>query len=970
MSPSQPARNIKALLKKYESTIGSSRDSDRLHEFLSGLHQITIGLGSIDADFGLYSKSFARIAPLFRERIRLASTGYLCHDEKTFLRVFADRLATIAKAAFKALLYTKNVHDSNAAHRIPDIVDFSLWIISLTSDESEKEILGKEQVKKWSLVVMDGLQLLHMKAEDSEDSRKWQDYNGTLIRAMDSYMLSKGKGIGWLFGQCGSGDRQTEVTAHLSLLWLTSELSELHEAIATKNFGRIGKVLEDGLAEKLHEYCHFSDQLGEKKGVSGTDGIFASILEKVRDSLAGDLSKEAASDIVEARIAIASICAQVQNLIAEGRGGMPLVRMSRDSLDRSVAEIRTEIKKVDRFSKKGIVSAKSGIAISKMVFPYIPYLQALVFFMDLVRNIDTNIIQAGKELADGGKRQRIRELLRCIDSENKCLDGKLDDLEDELKRLPGVYLELVDNVKNPATRARDLLRKADDRWESLESLVEQARLRVVSVFLKSLGRENKFLHGNVLMHILARSSEEARLNSASIELLERLIEIEGAQDLHVGRIERHIIELSKEEQIINSITGPSDKKIESMHRSVDLLRKLQDLYRTSLPRVIWVATVPILDQRIRKFQRRIDRFREIIVLEREDLAMETARRQSSQAPVFSDDMLESEMRVLGIGIGPEASMLSRISDSADDIEEDRQIACSWIHNRYMLSEIVELNEEAIKRLGRRLRFDGLRATIQRFSMRILKWILRSWGLCVILPYLLVFILKSSLSLAGLEAVQSGVESVAFMGILLLFWLHLLLTYLSRFETIRVPMKQILLPQMIVPALLFISQNIQTDEAWAIGFQGSLTAKAILMIAYLAVGFHIIRYGLLGDYRPATCDERSSSDADRRLVAEQRVNKTLDRRAWEIMSVGLWQAFVLVSFLSVLPLQVMAGRLSNETSTLLETGVHSASFLPANYIQLDIGVAKLGMMPWLVLYWTVQVFFFGAVLGHLFRRARR
>lgn len=330
-----------------------------------------------------------------------------------------------------------------------------------------------------------------------------------------------------------------------------------------------------------------------------------------------------------------------------------------------------------------------------------------------------------------------------------------------------------------------------------------------------------------------------------------------------------------------------------------------------------------------------------------------------------------ERELVGHAIGAECELLAkrlgvlgRVFDGEDEKEAervakgngetvttpgDRNIVIRWMLRRFMLRELAPEANRVLQSLLS-WRFVGwwmAAPFILCIAMRgLIAALERSWQL----PY--GSLLDSYAWLWGMPFVLIVAANAFLLG---KYWKlkHRLPGGISR--------TSFLLPQMIGALFLGIMESFAADETWAMGFKGSRAIWLLNLVIFLAASYFFVRYVMLRD-------QERSGGAER--------NRKLKRRAWDVLAIGHWQAFALITLFALLQGNIMgdANRANLDGSSFDAFSDLAGGALP-HIIEIrppslaGCGWLCLKVYPWAILAWTVRLFFFSAIFERIMNRAR-
>lgn len=270
--------------------------------------------------------------------------------------------------------------------------------------------------------------------------------------------------------------------------------------------------------------------------------------------------------------------------------------------------------------------------------------------------------------------------------------------------------------------------------------------------------------------------------------------------------------------------------------------------------------------------------------------------------------------------------------SLDLSQEDASLIQEWMLGRYMIRE-----------LAGTLRLRALGFLTNPAFVAV--WI--------ILPFLSCVILNRT----GHER-WAGLPFTAFT-VLNVFMVAWFFVEAQQSRTATAATGRFLMPQITAALFLGITEIMSSDEAWALAVLEYPWVRSFTVVAFLLTGFFFTREVLLGDQL------NSKSDAHKK-----------NERAASVMSLVLWQSFVLVGLFGILGGRVMGNRVEYDSfaevarafGEWLPLQVHVGRFFltPADGASIEQGGYTI--YPWALMQWTVQVFFFSAIFERIMKRS--
>lgn len=273
----------------------------------------------------------------------------------------------------------------------------------------------------------------------------------------------------------------------------------------------------------------------------------------------------------------------------------------------------------------------------------------------------------------------------------------------------------------------------------------------------------------------------------------------------------------------------------------------------------------------------------------------------------------------------------RMSEIAD---EDANLVQEWMLGRYMVREL---------------------ASTLRFRVLVLLTSPTFVGLWVLTPFVACSALHV-LQLYRWRGMPFAVATVANIGLVLLYFFES-----RRARALTAGTGRFLLPQITAALFLGIMEVLASDEAWSLAVLEFPWVRGFTIAAFLLAGFFFTREVLLGGQLKTKADTRRKS-----------------KRAASVMSLVLWQSFVLVVLFGLISGRVMGDRAEIDLDHLSRLAAQWGQFLPH---EVHLGPFFLEpveenvlypsgpayrIFPWAVATWTVQVFFFSAIFERIMR----
>jgi len=401
-------------------------------------------------------------------------------------------------------------------------------------------------------------------------------------------------------------------------------------------------------------------------------------------------------------------------------------------------------------------------------------------------------------------------------------------------------------------------------------------------------------------------------------------EIETRAESVVREVSGTVDRLATHERGIRDISDDPDSITDAMRRALDAMEKLRQLCRGALPFMERdLVTVALANERT-ALEGRAAMLTGVFDAEDEDLAARIAHEEEKEHVT----------------------------------EGDRRLVVRWMLDRFMLKEL------------------------NRGRNRVLKWLLdrRFVFAWIAIPFLLCILLRGVLYAAARAAgippgqVLAQWQWLTGLPFLLLLVANgvLLWAYAKGGERVPGGMSRasLLLPQMVGGLFLGIMHSLSSDEFWALGFMGHRAMWLANTGIFLGASYFFVRHVMFRD------------QLGRQPPADR--NPLLAKRTWNVLAIGHWQAFFLITLFSLLSGNVMggSGRAGLESAGLDHFSQTAGLMLPHVITIAPClpgwgglpGVVRgaewlcLRIYPWAILTWTVRLFFFSAVFERVISRS--
>jgi len=178
---------------------------------------------------------------------------------------------------------------------------------------------------------------------------------------------------------------------------------------------------------------------------------------------------------------------------------------------------------------------------------------------------------------------------------------------------------------------------------------------------------------------------------------------------------------------------------------------------------------------------------------------------------------------------------------------------------------------------------------------------------------------------------------------------------KHYKRIGLSAYRLLMPQLLGALVLGILNRFPADEFWAVGLMSHPMMYLVKIGMFFGASYLFVRFVLLAPYE----------EGKRGQMKERKA--TLRRRTSQIVALGVWQSFWIVTLFALLMSGIMAERVDysalvhNENiQTLLSTILPDRLVMTSEYITLTIP-------PWAILEWTFEIFFISAIFERIMNR---
>jgi len=265
--------------------------------------------------------------------------------------------------------------------------------------------------------------------------------------------------------------------------------------------------------------------------------------------------------------------------------------------------------------------------------------------------------------------------------------------------------------------------------------------------------------------------------------------------------------------------------------------------------------------------------------------------------------------------------------------EDKNLISRWMYDRYMLRELAGKN-------------------------RILRFFLSPLSIMVFITVLVGLTILANRLTGGSHIADSPWVAAPYLGGLAVILIFLLAAR-NVFKKMTFPggirPTAFFLPPIVATLFLGIMESLSSDDIWAGAFMKSPVPRLLSILIWLMASFYFVKKVMLGGQSPSA------------VTSPQKV---INKRAWSILSIGLWQSFFLLLIFSILQGPSMVGPghmdLIDKAQFLPPLAKTAGAYLP-NVIDTRILSFQVLIFPWALLSWTVRLFFFSAIFEQIMKR---
>jgi len=359
--------------------------------------------------------------------------------------------------------------------------------------------------------------------------------------------------------------------------------------------------------------------------------------------------------------------------------------------------------------------------------------------------------------------------------------------------------------------------------------------------------------------------------------------------------------------------------LSGLRNCVVAMRGLISEINRSFPSPLRLLLVDLLTIRLHKYEIEVELLSSIIEVEDEENAILLVGDYNSAAQINLESSYEIE-------------------------EGTAKIVASWMNQRYMTSEIIQLSQKTSKI-----------SMYTRVLNTMLQLIYKGMGIVLILiQYLFVGNINSSTDELGSQLY------LGFIGLQIFIMMLLYLPPRKLFVG-NIKRHDLLMPSILSAVFIAVFQAFATDEVWAISYFGHPIVQAIMIVGLLILGFIIINDKVVG--------EINNISKKGKEIEKYRIKLTSGwKRALGIFNMGIWQSYVIVSLMSILTSSVMQKRFQEDILVSEFNWFGFGAFFPDISMQYNISSTYyLSIFPYSILLITVEVFFLGAVLQTLINK---
>jgi len=433
-------------------------------------------------------------------------------------------------------------------------------------------------------------------------------------------------------------------------------------------------------------------------------------------------------------------------------------------------------------------------------------------------------------------------------------------------------------------------------------------------------------------------NQEIKSNDLRIGIKKKIKSILESSNLYIAnrihkehRLEQSIhVSLNVIEEKYNQIYEQENKRntqnetpinvLLGLRNCVIAMRGLISEINRAFPNPLRLLLVDLLTIRLQKYETEVELLSSIIEVEDEEKA------------------------ILLIG-GYNSGVRISVESNYEIEEETAKITASWMNQRYMSSEIIQLSQNSPK--------------INMYSRvlnAMLQLIYKGMGI------VLIFIQYLVVGLVGRSGGNLG--SKLYIEIIALQIFIMMLLYLPPRKLFvgNIKRHDLLMPSILSAIFVAVFQAFATDEVWAISYFGHPIVQAIMIVGLLILGFVIINDKVVGEINNVSPKAKEIKKYKIKLTSGW-------QRALGIVNMGIWQSFVIVSLMSIITSSVMQKRFGKNMLVSEFNWYGFGTFFPDVSLQFSISNPNnsFSILPYSILVITVEVFFLGAVLQTLINR---